>query len=98
MANSDSGSITKFPTSGLRHAKRFITSHNASGKGIFVADDDGNHHSIMLKGKAVANTIYSTVSNPVDLHNEMDIVWAHNNVRSRLLYPAQPAVRNFITR
>ena len=76
MADSDSGPITKFPADDLRPAKRFITSHNSQGKGVFVAEDSGDHHRVMVKGKGVANIIYSTNANPVDLNDEKDIKYA----------------------
>lgn len=79
MADSDVGPITKFPADDLRPAKRFITSHDASGQGVFVGDDNGDHHRVMVRGKGVANIIYSTSSNPVDLNNEADIAYAREN-------------------
>lgn len=79
MGDTDTGPITKFPADDLRHAKRFITSHNASGQGVFVGDDNGDHHRVMVRGKGVANIIYSTRSNPVDLNNEVDIAYAREN-------------------
>ncbi|MCJ1341997.1 hypothetical protein MMC31_000177 [Peltigera leucophlebia] len=79
MADSDTGPITQFPADDLRPAKRFITSHNAAGQGVFVGDDNGDHHRVMVRGKGVANIIYSTISNPVDLNNEVDIAYAREN-------------------
>ncbi|KAL9123283.1 MAG: hypothetical protein Q9187_000155 [Circinaria calcarea] len=79
MANSDTGPITKFPADDLRPARRFVTSHNESGQGIFVGDDEGSHHRVMVRGKGVANIIYSTSSNPVDMNNEADITYARDN-------------------
>ncbi|KIA75508.1 hypothetical protein HK57_00007 [Aspergillus ustus] len=72
-------SITKFPADGLRPARRFITSHNEKGEGVFVADDDGAHHRIMVQGGAVANIIYSTADNPVDLNGDKDLIYAREN-------------------
>ena len=57
----ENGPITEFPTSDLRSSQRFITSHNAAGDGVFVATDSGDHHHVMVKGKGVANIIYSTL-------------------------------------
>lgn len=79
MAESDTGPISKFPADDLRPTKRFITSHNASGQGVFVRDDSGDHHRVMVRGKGVANIIYSTSSNPVDMNDEADITYARNN-------------------
>lgn len=77
--SSPKGPITKFPAEGLRHARRFITSHNKEGQGVFVAADDGDHHRIMVEGLAVANIIYSTKENPVDMNDDQDLVYARDN-------------------
>jgi hypothetical protein len=79
MADEDSGPITRFPGDGLRHARRFITSHNEKGQGIFIGDDDGDHHRIMVRGKGVANIIYTTVGEKVDMNNEVDVKYAREN-------------------
>lgn len=93
MADSDTGPITKFPADDLRPAKRFITSHNTSGQGIFVGDDNGDHHRVMVRGKGVANIIYSTISNPVDLNNEADIAYAREHeVNSPVLDASPPRI------
>ncbi|KAL4942704.1 hypothetical protein BDV06DRAFT_211608 [Aspergillus oleicola] len=73
------GPITKFPAEGLRHARRFITSHNKDGEGVFVVDDDGDHHRIMVEGLAVANIIYSTAENPVDMNDDRDLTYARDH-------------------
>ncbi|KAI0449667.1 hypothetical protein F5B21DRAFT_508970 [Xylaria acuta] len=73
------GPIAKFPAEGLRPTRRFITSHNAEGKGVFVVDDDGDHHRIMVQGEAVANIIYSTSGNPVDMNDDKDMIYARDN-------------------
>ncbi|KAL4784751.1 hypothetical protein BJX76DRAFT_356737 [Aspergillus varians] len=73
------GPITKFPAEGLRHARRFITSHNKDGEGVFVVDDDGDHHRVMVEGLAVANIIYSTAETPVDLNDDKDLTYARDN-------------------
>ena len=75
----ESGPITRFPADDLRASQRFITSHNGKGEGIFVATDDGDHHRVMVNGKGVANIIYSTKENPVNVANETDIAYARNN-------------------
>lgn len=75
----ESGPITKFPASDLRSSQRFITSHNAAGDGVFVASDSGDHHRIMVNGKGVANIIYSTQGNPVDVTDDNDIALAAKN-------------------
>ncbi|CAK4032115.1 Hypothetical predicted protein [Lecanosticta acicola] len=73
------GPITKFPANDLRPARRFISSHNAEGKGVFVGDDDGAWHRVMCRGRAVANIIYSTDENPVDMNKDKDLAYAANN-------------------
>jgi len=77
--NLDHGPISKFPADDLRASQRFITSHNKEGKGVFITTDDGDHHKIMVRGKGVANIIYSTLGNPVDLANEVDVKYAKEN-------------------
>ena len=79
----ESGPITRFPADDLRASQRFITSHNGKGEGIFVATDDGDHHRVMVNGKGVANIIYSTKENPVNVANETDIAYARKNEVSR---------------
>jgi hypothetical protein len=76
MAELDGGPITQFPADDLRKAKRFITTHNKEGKGAYVVDDYGDHHKVMVRGKGVANIIYSTKETPVDLNDEKDIKYA----------------------
>lgn len=70
--------ITKFPADGLRHVRRFITLHDGDGKGVFVVDDDGDHHCVMVQGLAVANIIYSTAGNPVDMNGDGDVAYARD--------------------
>ena len=72
-------SITKFPADGLRSTRRFISSHNNEGKGIFAVDDDGEHHRVLVKGGAVANIIYSTCDTPVDMNEDKDMKYARDN-------------------
>lgn len=73
------GPITRFPADDLRHPKRLITTHNANGQGVFLPDDNGDHHKIMLNGQAAANIIYSTQGAQVDLNEERDIKFSKEN-------------------
>lgn len=75
----EEGPISRFPADDLRPITRYITSHNKQGKGVFVKEDDGNHHRVMVRGQGVANILYSTDSNPVDLNGDKDIDWAQKN-------------------
>src|SRR2546429_4078180 len=79
MSMSEGGPISKFPADDLRASQRFITSHNEKGQGVFIATDNGDHHKVMVQGKGVANIIYSTKENPVDLNNEVDVKYAREN-------------------
>ncbi|KAI0469316.1 hypothetical protein F4859DRAFT_516252 [Xylaria cf. heliscus] len=74
-----SNPITKFPADGLRSARRFISSHNKDGQGVFVVDDDGDHHRVLCKGDAIGNIIYSTAEHPVDMNDDKDIRYARDN-------------------
>jgi hypothetical protein len=73
------GPITRFPADDLRHAKRFITTHSKDGRGVFLPDDSGDHHKVMVQGKGVATIIYSTQGAQVDLNDEKDIEFAKKN-------------------
>lgn len=73
------GPVTAFPAEGLRPARRFISSHNKEGKGVFVVDDNGDHHRVMVNGAGVANIIYSTEGNPVDMNDDKDLKYAREN-------------------
>lgn len=73
------GPIKDFPAPGLYHARRFITSNNEQGQGVFVVDDHGDHHRNMVNGRGLANIIYSTKENPVDLDGDADIAYARDN-------------------
>ncbi|KAF2439286.1 hypothetical protein P171DRAFT_421734 [Karstenula rhodostoma CBS 690.94] len=73
------GPISKFPADDLRHARRFVTGHNTKGEGVFVNDDDGAHHRLMVNGNAVSNIIYTTEGNPVDLNGDKDLFYARDN-------------------
>lgn len=79
MAREHRGPITKFPGDGLRHARRFMTGHNEKGLGVFIGDDDGDHHRILCDGDGVANIIYTTVGDQVDMNNDVDIKFAREN-------------------
>ncbi|ROV98482.1 hypothetical protein VPNG_08537 [Cytospora leucostoma] len=68
--------LTGFPAEGLRASRRFITSHNKDGKGVFVVDDVGDHHRVLAGGQGVGNIIYSTAETPVDLNNDKDLIYA----------------------
>ncbi|KAH8657728.1 hypothetical protein BX600DRAFT_514282 [Xylariales sp. PMI_506] len=76
VATQAKGPITRFPADDLRPTRRFITTHNADGKGVFLADDEGDHHKLLVNGQAVANIIYSTHGSQVDLNNEKDVAFA----------------------
>ena len=71
--------LTKFPADGLRTSRRFITSHNKDGKGVFVVDDVGDHHRVLVQGLGVGNIIYSTAENPVDMNDDKDMFYARDN-------------------
>ena len=74
------GTITNgYPAPGLRNTERFITSHNAEGKGYFHTSDHGDHHRVMGEKQAVMNIMYSTNETPVDLNDEADIKFAKDN-------------------
>lgn len=73
------GAITKFPADGLRPIHRLITGHNKEGKGVFIHDDAGDHHRLLVDGEAAANIIYSTQDCPVDMNDDKDLEFAKNN-------------------
>jgi hypothetical protein len=73
------GALTKFPADGLRSCRRFITGHNAEGKGVFIVDDTGDHHRLLVDGEAAANIIYSTNESPVDMNDDKDVKYARDN-------------------
>ena len=68
-----------FPANNLQPIKRFITSHNKLGQGVFLGDDNGDHHRVMVHGKGIENILYSTSFTPVDMNAEADITHARNN-------------------
>jgi hypothetical protein len=72
--------LTGFPAPGLRTSRRFITSHNKDGKGVFVVDDTGDHHRVNVGGRpGVGNIIYSTAETPVDMNDDKDMKYARDN-------------------
>ena len=71
--------LTQFPAEGLRTSRRFITSHNKDGKGVFVVDDVGDHHRVLAQGLGVGNIIYSTAETPVDMNDDKDMFYARDN-------------------
>lgn len=80
MASGGIGCITDgFPAPGLRKTHRFITGHDAEGKGYFQTSDNGDHHRVMGENQAVANILYSTKENPVELNYDVDIKYARDN-------------------
>ncbi|OQE10141.1 hypothetical protein PENFLA_c090G05285 [Penicillium flavigenum] len=69
-----------FPAPGLRPTQRLITGNKEEdGKGHFLVTDNGDHHRVMGENQAVANIIYSTNENPVDLNDDKDIKYAQEN-------------------
>lgn len=68
-----------FPAPGLPKTQRLITGHGPDGKGHFLVTDSGDHHRVMGEKQAVANIIYSTKENPVDLNDDVDIEYAKKN-------------------
>ena len=69
-----------FPAPGLRPVQRLITGNKEEdGKGHFLVTDAGDHHRVMGENQAVANIIYSTNENPVDLNEDKDIKFSQEN-------------------
>ncbi|RAK71701.1 NAD(P)-binding protein [Aspergillus fijiensis CBS 313.89] len=63
-----------------RASYRLITGHSEEdGKGHFLVTDRGDHHRIMGENQAVANILYSTQENPVDLNDSKGIQYAREN-------------------
>ncbi|GAP88454.1 putative cupin domain-containing protein [Rosellinia necatrix] len=73
------GYVSKFPAPGLRRTVRFITGHNAEGKGVFLSTDDGDHHRIIGNEQAIANIVYSTNETPAELNGDVDLKYAKEN-------------------
>lgn len=68
-----------FPAPGLRKTQRFITAHDSGGRSYFETSDHGDHHRVMGEKQAVANILYSTKENPVELNGDVDIKFAKEN-------------------
>jgi len=83
-----SGPITQFPSEGLRKAKRFITSHNEEGKGVFIQEDHGDFETVMGDGQAVRLDLFTTEKFPIDMNDEKDVKWS-SSVRVRQ-FPCLP--------
>ncbi|CRL21970.1 Cupin, RmlC-type [Penicillium camemberti] len=73
------GPFTQFPGAGLPDIKRFITTHNAQGEGVFLPVDNGDHQALMANGRGCQNILYTTQGEAVDLNGEVDIALAKNN-------------------
>ena len=67
-----------FPVAGLKRIQRFITGYDAEGKSVFLSADSGDHHRVMGEKQAIANILYSTRENPVELKDNADIELAKN--------------------
>jgi hypothetical protein len=78
------GPFTQFPGAGLPDIKRFITTHNSQGEGVFLPADNGDHQALMANGRGCQNILYTTHRAPVNLNGEVDIAWAKNNAVSFL--------------
>ncbi|TVY83964.1 hypothetical protein LSUE1_G001926 [Lachnellula suecica] len=75
---SEPGVFTKFPGEGLPDIKRYITTHDKNGEGVFLPHDNGAHHSLMANGRGVQNIIYSTTGDQVDLEDDADMIRARD--------------------
>lgn len=79
------GYVSEYPAPGLPKANRLVTGFNAEGQGIFLPEDDayskiqGDHFRIMGDRQALANILYSTKENPVNLNADADLKYAHEN-------------------
>lgn len=76
--------FTGFPGTGLPDIKRYITTHNAQGEGVFLPSDNGSHQSLMGgngagAGGAVQNIMYTTQGSAIDMNEEADLKWARDN-------------------
>lgn len=78
------GPFTQFPGADLPDIKRFITTHNAQGEGVFLPVDNGDHQALMANGRGCQNILYTTQGEAVDLNGEVDIALAKNNAVSFL--------------
>ncbi|KAI5861112.1 hypothetical protein GGS23DRAFT_576996 [Durotheca rogersii] len=84
--------VSSFPAPGLRQIFRHITQNNAKGESQFLSSDHGEHYRRMVDNRAVANIIYSTRENPVDLNNNIDVQKAHE-AEPPFHYPSGSIVR-----
>ncbi|CAI7568664.1 hypothetical protein PCG10_008760 [Penicillium crustosum] len=73
------GPFTQFPGTGLPDIKRFITTHNSQGEGVFLPADNGDHQALMANGRGCQNILYTTQGEAVDLNGDVDIALAKNN-------------------
>ncbi|CAI7626144.1 unnamed protein product [Penicillium discolor] len=73
------GPFTQFPGAGLPDIKRFITTHNSQGEGVFLPADNGDHQALMANGRGCQNILYTTQGEAVDLNGEVDIALAKDN-------------------
>ncbi|KAF2014388.1 hypothetical protein BU24DRAFT_213615 [Aaosphaeria arxii CBS 175.79] len=76
---STSGPLTGFPAEGLPTPQRFITTHDAEGRSVFLPTDSGDHQAIMVAGAASQSIMYSTDKVPINLNEEHDVKWASEN-------------------
>ncbi|KAK4109675.1 hypothetical protein N656DRAFT_791805 [Canariomyces notabilis] len=74
--------LTGFPAPGLRASRRFITSRNKDGKGVFVVDDTGDHHRVLAGGRT-----------PVDMNDDKDMKYARDNAEPGIHIPNGSVVR-----
>lgn len=75
-----------FPAPGLPRTQRYITGHNAEGKGVFLSTDSGGHFRPMGADQAIATILYSTHQTPVNLNDDADVKYAKDNeVRAKPL-------------
>ncbi|CAG8973477.1 hypothetical protein HYALB_00011072 [Hymenoscyphus albidus] len=70
------GPFTKFPGEGLPEIKRYITTHDANGEGVFLPSDSGDHHALMGNGRGVYSIIYTTKEAQIDLNDDADLKFA----------------------
>lgn len=73
------GPFSEFPGKGLPDVKRYITTHNAEGEGVFLPSDNGDHQALMANGRGAQNILYTTQGSAVELNGEVDIALARDN-------------------
>lgn len=76
----EAGPFTKFPGEGLPDIKRYITTHDENGEGVFLPSDNGDHHAMMGNGRGVQSVIYTTKEAQIELNDEADIKFAKEPV------------------